>query len=358
MSDLKRRKQNRDAQRRFRDKQAKQAQLSREEFEKLKSKYEALLTENKSIKSRQLGRSDPPTLMSEEPLQEPLGALSLGWESDSLPPSSVLKLTDGIDDLFSMDAHSIRLCTPNAEEMVEDAVFASGTENMAFSANELQDTILPTVEHPEASACVPSVVRARGVPCLGQDSGPRTFDTLPLTDASVELDYSTCDTMLFRPSLPPSFGTGVHNTITNGPPIDFVQALIQLAFAQERIALIDLEKAKLRAEAMRTASRLERPRNLEDMAMKDTTMSLSLHSQYSSKKPYHPKDAMAARTYPRNYCHPCVFAVRTSLDTRRDYSTKILIPKSEIAAWFPRAGVFAGIPSAFRRVFNSKPLVA
>jgi hypothetical protein len=65
-------------------------------------------------------------------------------------------------------------------------------------------------------------------------------------DASSGLDYGSCSATSFSPALP-IFGAGHVDTFTNCiPKTDMVQALLQVVFAQERTALIDLERAKLR----------------------------------------------------------------------------------------------------------------
>jgi hypothetical protein len=250
MSDIKRRKQNRDAQRRFREKQAEKAQLSKQQFERLTSKYEALLAENDALKSQQTARSDSSLSVAEDPLKELLSPVDVEWRFEPLPPSHVATFADELDgELFSMEAHDIRLHTPWVDDVAQDSVLAPSMESAAVSLGELQDTIVPTIEHAPTYALEPAAAKRQDFPYPYPDvetSSTLMSNALTFASPPSGAGYSACSTALFA-SPPPVFGAGPPDPSVHCiPNMSFVQAMLQAALAQERIALIDLERAKLR----------------------------------------------------------------------------------------------------------------
>jgi hypothetical protein len=238
MSDIKRRKQNRDAQRRFREKQAREAQLSQQKFERLTSRYEALLAENESLKSEQLAQSDHVRRTPDDPLKEWLSPVGVQWEFDTLPPSHAANFTNELDgELFSLETQDVQLRTPCVDDIEQNAVPASSMESAAFSFDEMQDTILPSIEQYPNYALEPAVAEA---------SSAQIPNSMSLINPPGGVGYGICGATSFPAPLP-ALSAGLSDGFTNSvPKMDLVQAMLQVAFAQERLALIDLERARLR----------------------------------------------------------------------------------------------------------------
>jgi hypothetical protein len=245
MSDMKRRTQNRDAQRRFREKKDKQMKLSKQQFEQLTSRYEALLAENASLKDQRLAREDCSLQVTDEDFLHPT---SVEWEFDPLPPSHAGKFTDQLDGtLFGLEAQDVRLRTPRVSEVVEDPASALDMECATFSFDELQDTIIPTVEHPPSNVIESAVAVAQELSYPGAEtSSACVFNSSTFPDAASGLGYGPCSASSFSPALP-FYGAGFADTFSTCiPKTDLVQALLHVASVQERIAFMNLEQAKLR----------------------------------------------------------------------------------------------------------------
>jgi hypothetical protein len=278
MSDIKRRKQNRDAQRRFREKQAREAQLSQQKFERLTSRYEALLAENESLKSEQLARSDYVRRTPDDPLKEWLSPVGVQWEFDSLPPSHAANFTNELDgELFSLDTQNVQLRTPCVNDIEQNAAPTSSMESAAFSFDEMHDTILPSIEQHHDYALEPAVAETRVAPCpvvetqitpypvvetqvapypvvetqiapypVAEAGSAQIPASMSLVNPPGGVGYGLCGATSFPAPLP-ALSAGLSDSFTNSvPKMDLVQAVLQMAFAQERLALIDLERARLR----------------------------------------------------------------------------------------------------------------
>jgi hypothetical protein len=236
-SENRRRTQNREAQRRFRDKQAKQAQQSKKQFEELTSKYKALVAENHSLKCQHPAQVERSARMSDESFEVISRPANPGWSPAPLPPSCMAGFTDDFEsELLSLQTPPAYPCTPQASDPVFDARSASVLCGDGLPYDPSRDVPIPTIEHSLTDAGDPSVA--------GTWTLPRPVSDDSCLDSSTALLYP-------NPSLPLSlsgYDNGLaRNAAGSVPRSDLVQALIQLAFTQERIALIDLEKAKLRA---------------------------------------------------------------------------------------------------------------
>jgi hypothetical protein len=233
MSDIKKRKQNREAQKKFREKQSKQVQQSRKTFEELTSKYEALLAENESLKNQHLAHGGSSARISNEPLEAICDPGSVEWSPVPLPDGCMAEMTDEFEsELFSFPTPAIYPCTPQGNELTS---FALETDSAGLPYDPSRDVPIPTIEHSLTTPREPPAAESWGLSRLGSDDS--------CLDPSTALLYP-------NPSLPPSLSSFDYELAGNAagsvPRTDLVQALIQLAFTQERIALIDLEKAKLR----------------------------------------------------------------------------------------------------------------
>ena len=201
MSEAKRRHSNKLAQRKFRQKQAEQAQQAKEEFDDLKFKYEAVLAENESLKQithDQRSRSRHMSVVS----------LVDEWTSVPTEPSQFADF-DLERELFlfpDLDNHLYPLVASGSDESTELA---------------MQDIALPSIELAHSNSHTSAETEY-----LGREGCP-----LSLPDPV----YSNGPSQL-----------GIANGFAYPEPrVDVVQAIVQIVLAQERIAFIDLEKAKL-----------------------------------------------------------------------------------------------------------------
>lgn len=241
MSQINRRKQNREAQRRFREKQVKQAQQSKEEFERLTSRYEALLAENESLRTQTMTQYHSTAQTPKDSIEELDDPVSLEWDSMSLPPSQVADFMQDFEtEILSAEAFDLQDLGPQVDETAETQI-----ELPKLPENELRGITLP------ATGFAPTTVHDT----LGSDTQrAQNYIISPLNPTSAwsfsnsfsALNHGACDETVF-PSPWHSFGPGSTDaSVGSIPRVDLVQALMQVACTQERIALIDLERAKLR----------------------------------------------------------------------------------------------------------------
>lgn len=245
----KRRTQNREAQRKFREKRAKLDQQLKEQLQRLSSQCEELQAENEALKRQQLAKHDCSIQVVEESAKDPVDPARTEWAFDSLPPSQVAGLSDGTDDelfLFSMQEASPSNDTPGVDKLIGDAALPR-VQAATPSLDELRDIALPTIERPPSGE-LELVVETQALPCPKTDSYDAvTYDSLAFPDPLHGLDRTLYDTTPFPPGMS-NFSTGPPDmTSLSLPKMDMFQAMLQLAFANERIALIDLERAKLHA---------------------------------------------------------------------------------------------------------------
>lgn len=243
----KRRTQNREAQKKFRERRAKMDQQLKEQLQRLSSQCEKLLAENEALKKQQLAKHDC-SIQAAEPLKDLVDPASTEWAFDPLPSSQVAGLSEEIDnELFLFGVQETTLNDTNrVDELIGDTSLSS-VRDATPSCGELRDVALPTIERP-SSGELELAAEAQALPCQKINSYDAvTYDPLAFPDPTHALGRTLYDATPFPPGFS-SFSPGPPDITTFSlPKMDMFQAVLQLAFANERIALIDLERAKLHA---------------------------------------------------------------------------------------------------------------
>lgn len=205
------------------------------------------MAENESLKTRVMTQYHSTTQMSTDLVEEILDPVSLDWDSLTPPPSRVVSfMSDFENELLSMEAPHLDECALQSDEVVLHGAVTPKTPIPHHSPpwNEPQD-----VARPAAQSSLTLAADSKGSENQGiENASFSTIDSIvPWTfpNASSAINYSSCDGTVFPPAWP-AFGVGPTDSFAGAiPRVDLVQALMQVACTQERIALIDLERAKL-----------------------------------------------------------------------------------------------------------------
>jgi hypothetical protein len=246
MSESKRRHQNKIAQRKFRQKQAEQAEQAKIEFEDLKSRFEALVSEHESLKRTPVEQQVVPVSTSNSPDNVQFADLGEALEQELLllesPDSYSLFATE--NDGIALDAGNFGqrldslspfLASPDfalpsieLEPPVSNGDYSAATATKAFTG-----TLRSGVEVLPSASASPS----KAVACLAPSGDVHAYQNAALQAPVMSVDAFDANF---------DFGGGFHPSPSYYPTApDVVQAIVQVMHVQERIALIDLEKTKL-----------------------------------------------------------------------------------------------------------------
>lgn len=222
-----------------------QAQQSKEEFEKLTSRYEALLAENESLRIQTMTQYHNTKQTSEDPLEELLDPINLELDIIPLAPSQVAEFTNEFErELLSMEGPIFHESVPQVDEINSDGTRPPEIAFASLLNDESQDSALPMAQlAPTTSHRFPEPetqeLEFYDFPTL-DSVGPWTFpDSSSTSHSAGEGTVYPSPWSAFGPGPIDTFGVAVQR-------VDLIQALIQIACTQERMASIDLERAKLR----------------------------------------------------------------------------------------------------------------
>lgn len=227
-----RKTQNREAQRRFRDKQARLAQQSKEDFDKLLSQCDALLQENEVLKKGQ------------EQCQDYTFSCSslkgfISHERDVVDDVPLLRNDDNTSNSISLDIGIDKESTDNTEHpqltydqelsMTPFTPVVADISDLFPTMPDLSDiTATPETSNEMDMQSMPQML---DLPEIGM-IGPYSDGSLGSSSIAASIQLSELDYM--------------NNVHVQAPSqLNLVQAMIQIACIQERIAQIELEKLKL-----------------------------------------------------------------------------------------------------------------
>ena len=246
MSESKRRHQNKIAQRKFRQKQAEQAQQAKSEFEDLKSRFEALVYEHESLKRTRVEQQMVPVSTSDNLDNVRFADLGEALEKELLlletqnSSSTFATQNDGMaldEGRLGQRLHSLSpffappdFALPSIEldPPVSNSDYSATTATKAFTG-----TLPPEVEGLPSASTSPS----KAVACFAPSGDAHAYENAALQAPVMSVDAFDANF---------DFGGGFHPSPSPYQPVPgVVKAIVQIMHLQERIALIDLEKTKL-----------------------------------------------------------------------------------------------------------------
>jgi hypothetical protein len=263
----KRKEQNREAQRKFRGKQAKIAEEQKGDFARLKAQYNLLLAENEVLKRNSPATIDAVSLMEASTPQssyEQLSPLAHFVDQDSMDLFSCLEEPNWsnsnadqacISDLFDCDVGNLQSPSISPTHISNSEGLACGLEQSVQKTGEVCELLTPanSLISYDVTGVEPLYTQtARGERTTSLLNSqileePFYLDSNPVEDYCSNLTNplgydnsgpTSCQPPFTGPNLEPD------NSVAPFQSIDLVQAIMQIACTQERIARIELEKVQ------------------------------------------------------------------------------------------------------------------